>query len=172
MKDLLILIDTSESMYPRMAEVNEGIRALIKKHYDDQRTRLTIVTFSESSTIFCNRAYARDISPPSFSAAGGTALFSTICSRLPNFSSAIKESPPDKVAAYIFSDGDDNCSTRVTVESAKAVIAAARSAGWQIHLIGLGLDLSSTGALLGLDPRLISSTNSTVEALNMIGHSN
>jgi len=159
-----ILLDRSQSMSEqgKWTESLAAINAYVAKLAADKvDTGVTLATFDKPAGEFKFEVIRDRITPPTWRPVsnedaiprGWTPLNDAV-GRIVNLANeGIGGVQYDKVAIIIVTDGQENASTELTRDGAKALLDACRAKGWQVIFLGASFDNAEQAASLGNDAR-------------------
>lgn len=160
--DLVFIIDRSGSTNGLEGATCAGYNALINnENKSGFNTNVTTVLFSDLKEVLGFRIPARNVLPLSYSAFGGTALYSTLVEIIKRVRISQVESGnvPTHTLVYIMTDGEDNTSNRnnkcgasATLEETRELIKTyTRDYGWHFLFLGSFSKAKSVAESLGID---------------------
>ena len=153
-----ILLDRSPSMQERWGEALGAVNTYIRKLATaGVNTKITVAVFDYGYEVIrrdVEPASCRPITSADTKLGGGTALNDAIGKLV----AQAKSDNPERAALAIITDGDENCSEKVTTGQAQALLNQCRLRGWQVIFLGIDHDNTRLAREYGASPRQFIST--------------
>lgn len=140
-----ILLDRSASMQSKWVEAIGGVNAYVKGLADTKvDTGVTLMTFDTVSIdVIRDRIIPSTWNPVGFAECpprASTPLNDAVGRIVALAEQGIGGKPYEKVAIIIETDGEENSSSEVTTEQAKALLDKCRQKGWAVVFLGANYD--------------------------------
>lgn len=159
----LVIIDESGSMYDIRSQAIAGLNDTIgtvraaQQQYEEQKHRLTLVTFSSGSgshsvRYICDDQPINEVQPidnNKYVPHGGTPLYDAIGTAVTKLDAQCKEG--DQVIVTIITDGMENSSREFSGTAVKSIINLLREKGWVFAYIGANQDAVEVASELNID---------------------
>ncbi len=157
----LVILDESGSMssiyHQALSGANETIQTIrsAQKNDENQRHRLTFVTFDTSNREYVRRiidnkpiAEVKDLTERDYIPNGCTPLYDAIGISLTRIKNEVKEG--DQVLVTIITDGYENASREYNGAMIKKMIEGFRAQGWTFTYIGANQDAVEVSKTIGI----------------------
>lgn len=161
------ILDESGSMAHQRKTVingfNEQVQEMRKEELKNEvEYSVSLTKFStETKVVFANRPLAevKEITLEDYNPGGGTALYDAVGERIDT-----AEEGEQNVLVYIYTDGEENASKKVTHAAVKALIDIRQKQGWGFTYFGADMDAAAEAAKIGVLNAVAYSSNNTNEA--------
>ncbi len=156
--ELVFILDSSGSMYPRTADTIGGFNSMIAEQKQEEGEALvTTVLFSNNSRVLHDRKNLQDITElteQDYVAHGMTALYDAIGETIKHIKNihkyACEEDRPEKTLFVITTDGMENASKEYNREKVCELIRERKEVGWQFVFVAANIDAVRTGTSIGI----------------------
>ena len=178
--DITFIVDKSGSMGPLRNDTIGGINTFLadQKKLTEGKTVLTMIQFSTSSEVTINKSDIILVDPlglEDYVTGGGTALLDAVGDAIDKagkrFRSMREAQRPSKVLFVIITDGEENSSTRFSLDQIKNMITEQQdSYKWQFVFLGANQDSFQSAHSFGIYAHNTSNYhNTSVGVCNMYG---
>jgi Mg-chelatase subunit ChlD len=158
-----VLLDRSGSMESMRSDVIGGYNNFLREQRQEHgRARITLVQFDsqdpqETLLDAAPISGASDLTADTFVPRGGTPLLDATASlveraRGRRSTRRALGRREEEIVFVTVTDGEENQSTRYTLEHVRRLVEAGRAEGWNFVYLGAGLDAYGDAARLGYDP--------------------
>jgi hypothetical protein len=155
------LLDRSGSMASMAGDVVGGFnRFLRNQQANPGRARMTLVQFDtgdpfEVLTDGLDLPAVRPLSERTFQPRGGTPLWDAVGELIvrADIRSGRRRAmgkPAEETVVCVYTDGEENSSTRYSGEAIRGLVEARKEQGWTFVFLGAGLDAYAEGASIGV----------------------
>lgn len=155
------LLDRSGSMAAMAPDVIGGFNAFLRNQQSQPgRSRMTLVQFDsgdpfEVLTDAAPLRRVRGLTPRTFEPRGGTPLWDAVGELITRASVRQEQrrllgKRPEETVVAVYTDGEENQSTRFSGDDVRRLIAAKQEEGWTFVFLGAGLDAYAEGGALGV----------------------
>jgi uncharacterized protein YegL len=158
--DITIVLDKSGSMGPLRNDTIGGLNAFLSEQQkkEGDKVLLTVVQFSYGSETTINRQRIEDVEPftlADYIPSGGTALLDAVGDAISKagarFRAMNENKRPAKVLFVIITDGEENSSTRYTLDRIKSMITEQQDTyKWQFVFLGANQDAFQSAHNFGI----------------------
>lgn len=152
---ICLVIDRSGSTEQMMPEIVGGVNAFISEQKEVGNAQLRVIRFDHSvefvytGTLSESPVFTED----DFKPRGMTALRDALGTAISHIDSIVPSGfihSSIGVTIVIFTDGDENASRHFSAASLKEMVKHRQTMGWDINLIGAGIDSLLSGESLGV----------------------
>lgn len=167
------ILDESASM----AHLRDATVSSFNELIEDQRKLkgecdVLLVAFNTDNHVIQEDSLSKfeDLTTDDYKPSGGTALLDAIGSTIERVRLGDIEDDYDQIVVTIFTDGQENCSTKFTPRKIKQLIQKLSKKNWKFIFVGANQDAVLTGTTYGFNPLYTANYTSTTTGTRSAMH--
>lgn len=158
--ELVFILDKSGSMAGLEKDTIGGFNSMISDQQKEEGDAIvSTVFFSHSTEVVHDRVdiqSVKELIKKDYKVGGSTALLDAVAKSIKHIASVHKyireEDVPEKTMFVITTDGEENSSTKYTLDDVKKMIEDKKeNCGWKFVFIGANIDAFAEGSKMGID---------------------